>query len=175
MAFVKQKNRVVVDFAKEIYREAKAFGVSVKPFDPFAYAKNKGIKIRYFTEDDIPSDYDHTEDLHVIVSKNTIKLNSQQIKNRQRYALTQGIAHHAVNADILNDNVILDRCLLRKATTWECKARAITLDLLIPREEIQEILKNKEQLTYGEFVFLSELFKLPPAFIAFRLDTMELK
>ncbi len=158
--------------AREAAREVlKAHGVTSAPVPVERIARKLGVRVQYAPLDNDLSGMAHIRDGVVIVGVNLL-----HAPNRQRFTLAHELGHVVLHRAILEDNVHVDRVLLRDRDSSaglyreEIEANAFASELLMPTEFLDAILGGRQVVLDDdeEISTLAKKFRVSESAMRFR-------
>jgi Zn-dependent peptidase ImmA (M78 family) len=161
-----------LDGAREAARGIlKEHGVASAPVPVERIARQLGVRVQYAPLDNDLSGMAHIREGVVIVG-----VNSLHAPNRQRFTLAHELGHVVLHREILEDNVHVDRVLLRDRDSSaglyreEIEANAFASELLMPAEFLDAMLGGRQVIMDDdeEISTLAKKFRVSESAMRFR-------
>lgn len=158
--------------AREAARKLlKDHNVTSAPVPVERIARQLGVRVQYGPLDNDLSGMAHIRDGVVIVG-----VNSLHAPNRQRFTLAHELGHVVLHRTILEDNVHVDRVLLRDRDSssglyeQEIQANAFASELLMPTDFLNAILGGRQVVLDDdeEVAALAKKFRVSESAMRFR-------
>lgn len=149
----------------------KEHGVASAPVPVERIARQLGVRVQYAPLDNDLSGMAHIREGVVIVG-----VNSLHAPNRQRFTLAHELGHVVLHREILEDNVHVDRVLLRDRDSSaglyreEIEANAFASELLMPAEFLHAMLGGRQVILDDdeEISTLAKKFRVSESAMRFR-------
>lgn len=160
------------DEAREAARRVlKEHGVTSAPVPVERIARQLGVRVQYAPLDNDLSGMAHIREGVVIVG-----VNSLHAPNRQRFTLAHELGHVVLHRHILEDNVHVDRVLLRNRDSSsglykeEVEANSFASELLMPTDIVAEMLGGRQVILDDdeEVAALAKKFRVSESAMRFR-------
>ena len=160
------------DDAREAARKLlKDQNVTSAPVPVERIARQLGVRVQYGPLDNDLSGMAHIRDGVVIVG-----VNSLHAPNRQRFTLAHELGHVVLHRSILEDNVHVDRVLLRDRDSssglyeQEIQANAFASELLMPTDLLNTVLGGRQVVLDDdeEVAALAKKFRVSESAMRFR-------
>lgn len=161
-----------LDGAREAARGVlKEHGVASAPVPVERIARHLGVRVQYAPLDNDLSGMAHIREGVVIVG-----VNSLHAPNRQRFTLAHELGHVVLHREILEDNVHVDRVLLRDRDSSaglyreEIEANAFASELLMPAAFLDAMLGGRQVILDDdeEISTLAKKFRVSESAMRFR-------
>jgi Zn-dependent peptidase ImmA (M78 family) len=161
-----------LDGAREAARGVlKEHGVASAPVPVERIARQLGVRVQY-----APLDSDLSGMAHIRAGVVIVGVNSLHAPNRQRFTLAHELGHVVLHRAILEDNVHVDRVLLRDRDSSaglyreEIEANAFASELLMPAEFLEAMLGGRQVILDDdeEISTLAKKFRVSESAMRFR-------